>query len=173
MSKTSAPEPGSPQAHDPGTMPFGAHDAVGGEKGDPVMRDPREDAMIRLQRQAIGATPEQAAQLLEQVDIDTIASESDAQLAKRIRLLNEQGYNPHDHTIDEVKEHVGSDLEVAQVMLAAELESSKPRKTLVEWLQQMTSAPDAASSEGNPENDESGAEGESDDGGTQAEADSS
>lgn len=159
------------QPYDPGTMPFGAHDAVDQAEGD-TMRDPRESAILRLQRQAIGASADEALALVDELGIDLVNSESDAQLAKRVRLAAEAGFNPSAHNIDEVKEHVGTDAELAQVMLAAELESSTPRKTLVAWLETMTSAPDNPPADGDSDGGEAGAEADDSDGAL-SEADSS
>lgn len=102
----------------------------------------REHAVIRLTQ--LGATGVQAQAFVDEHGPDIVRSESNDDLKARIKDLPALAFDPKEHNIDDVLTYVGDDRERAVQVLAAEAGSKKPRKTLVEALEELSTPSDPA-----------------------------
>lgn len=121
------------QKHDPATVPFGVHEL-------PQELQPNSDLHARLTRPEVGATDEEAAALIESLPESIIRSESDELLAQRVAdYRTGDVFDPADHNIKAVEDHVGDDPEKARDALAKERDG-KNRSSLIEKLEKVAAA---------------------------------
>lgn len=123
--------------HEYGSNPTGPHPTT-----EEQMDQIREHAVVRLTQ--LGATGVQAQAFVDEHGTDIVRSESNDDLKARIADLPALAFDPKAHNIDDVLAYVADDRERAVQMLAAEAGSKKPRKTLVEALEELSTPSDPA-----------------------------
>jgi hypothetical protein len=122
------------QTHDYGLRPFGTHEL-------PQELRPNADLHARLTRKSVGASDAEADELISKLPAETIRSESDELLAVRVEDYRREGdvFRASEHSIAEVEDHVGDDINRAREMLLAE-QDGKQRKTLIAKLNELIDA---------------------------------